>query len=166
MCGDVVGTRAYSAGSGQRAHRFVRRLLIPQLSRALSWWLVSLTSVAWQPATTGTMTAGGLPIDGESLLRFKKHHAPVTFEAARTAAVVLDTLSFRQLALAVLGIVGSCALAAATASVLGLRATRRETIDTYDCKALTSGPWQDRATREQPCRGADGRTESLASSPF
>ena len=121
---------------------------------------------AWQPAITGTMTAGGLPIDGESLLRFKKHHAPVTFEAARTAAVVLDTLSFRQLALAVLGIVGSCALAAATASVLGLRATRRETIDTYDCKALTSGPWQDRATREQPCRGADGRTESLASSPF
>ena len=112
------------------------------------------------------MTAGGLPIDGESLLRFKKHHAPVTFEAARTAAVVLDTLSFRQLALAVLGIVGSCALAAATASVLGLRATRRVTIDTYDCKALTSGPWQDRATREQPCRGADGRTESLASSPF
>ena len=160
MCGDVVGTRAYSAGSD-----FVRCLLIPQpdVSRALSWWLVS---VAWQPATTGTMTAGGLPIDGESLLRFKKHHAPVTFEAARTAAVVLDTLSFRQLALAVLGIVGSCALAAATASVLGLRATRRVTIDTYDCKALTSGPWQDRATREQPCRGADGRTESLASSPF
>ena len=129
-------------------------------SRALSWCHAVSSQI------TGTMTAGGLPIDGESLLRFKKHHAPVTFEAARTAAVVLDTLSFRQLALAVLGIVGSCALAAATASVLGLRATRRVTIDTYDCKALTSGPWQDRATREQPCRGADGRTESLASSPF
>ena len=42
------------------------------------------------------MTASGLPIDGESLLRFKKHHAPVAFEAAHhTAAVVLDTLSFR-----------------------------------------------------------------------
>ena len=111
-----------------------------------------------------SLTASGLPIDGESLLRFKKHHAPVTFEATR-AAVVLDTLSFRQIALAVLGIAGSCALAAATASVLGLSATRRETIDTYDCKALTAGPWQDRATREQPCRGADGRTESLASLP-
>jgi len=114
----------------------------------------------------GRRMASGLPIDGESLLRFKKHHAPVTFEATHTAVVVLDTLSFRQLALVVLGIVGSCALAAATASVLGLSATRRETIDTYDCKALKSGPWQDRATREQPCRGADGRTESLASSPF
>ena len=40
-----------------------------------------------------SLTASGLPIDGESLLRFKKHHAPVTFEATR-AAVVLDTLSF------------------------------------------------------------------------
>ena len=109
------------------------------------------------------MTASGLPIDGESLLRFKKHHAPVTFEAAHTTAVVLDTLSSRQLALAALAIVGSCTLAAATAGLLGLTATRRETIDTYDCKALTSGPWQDRATRERPCRGADGRTESLAS---
>ena len=113
------------------------------------------------------MTASGLPIDGESLLRFKKHHAPVAFEAVHhTAAVVLDTLSYRQLAFTVLGIVGSCALAAAAASALGLSATRRETIDTYDCKALSSGPWQDRATRERPCRGADGRTESLASLPF
>lgn len=109
------------------------------------------------------MTASGLPIDGESLLRFKKHHAPVTFEAAHTPAVVLDMMSFRQVALAVLGLVGSCALAAATASLSGLTATQRETIDTYDCKALQSGLWQDRATRDRPCRGADGRTESLAS---
>ena len=95
-----------------------------------------------------SLTAG-LPIDGESLLRFKKHHAPVTFEATQ-AAVVLDTLSFRQIALAVLGIAGSCALAAATASVLGLSATRRETIDTYDCKALTAGPRAWRAYLSNP----------------
>jgi hypothetical protein len=30
--------------------------------------------------------------------RFKEHHAPVTFEATQ-AAIVLDTLSFRQIAI-------------------------------------------------------------------
>ena len=45
-----------------------------------------------------SLTASGLPIDGESLPRFKKHHAPVTFEATQ-AAIVLDTLSFRQIAI-------------------------------------------------------------------